>query len=132
MGLDFINKLRPIKYKDINPADFAVEIRPHIFFDKTDSDGDLVPAEDRKELKNPDKEMVGLIAQEVKATMDALGVNFSGWSRLENPVEYGDTKFTDEQKARGGLQRLQYERFIVPLIKAIQELSAKVEALENE
>ena len=55
-----------------------------------------------------------MIAQEVKSAMDSLGVNFSGWSE--------DSK---------GKQGVQYAALVVPLIKAVQELSAKVEALEN-
>ena len=56
----------------------------------------------------------GLVAQEVKAVMDDIGVEFSGWSE--------DTK---------GKQGIQYSTLVVPLIKAVQELTAKVEALEN-
>ena len=130
IGLDFINKLRPIKYKDVNPSDYPVEIRDRSFFDRTDSSGKAIPAFEKKEIPEPDKEMVGFLAQEVKATMDELGINFSGWEQ-EEAKEYGSTPLTDEQKAKGGTQRLQYSRFVVPLIKAVQELSAKVEALEN-
>ena len=57
----------------------------------------------------------GLIAQEVKAAADALGTTFSGWEQDAN-----------------GLNRLQYERFVVPLIKAVQELSAQVEELKGD
>ena len=57
----------------------------------------------------------GLIAQEVKAAAEALGTSFSGWEQDEN-----------------GLNRLQYERFVVPLIKAVQELSAQVEELKGD
>ena len=57
----------------------------------------------------------GLIAQEVKAAADALGTSFSGWEQDAN-----------------GLNRLQYERFVVPLIKAVQELSAEVEELKGD
>ena len=57
----------------------------------------------------------GLIAQEVKQVMDDMDVEFSGW-------EVGiNTK-----------QRLAYGKFVMPLIKAIQELSARVEELENQ
>ena len=130
IGLDFINKLRPIKYKDVNPADYPAEIKDRSFFDRTDAEGEIIPAFEKKEIPEPDKEMVGFLAQEVKATMDELGINFSGWEQ-EEVKEYGSTPLTDEQKAKGGTQRLQYARFVVPLIKAVQELSAKVEALEN-
>ena len=54
-----------------------------------------------------------MIAQEVKETIDSMGVSFSGWHENDN------TK-----------QELQYATFVMPLIKAVQELSAKVEELE--
>ena len=64
---------------------------------------------------NTDAVMHGLIAQEVKTALDAAGCStFSGWSEDEN-----------------GQQQISKSMFVVPLIKAIQELSAKVTALEN-
>jgi len=57
----------------------------------------------------------GLIAQNVKAALDEAGVtDFSGW---------------DEDS--DGMQTVGESAFVYPLIKAIQELSAKVEALES-
>ena len=56
-----------------------------------------------------------MIAQEVKSVMDEMGVDFSGWTEGLN------TK-----------QGLQYAKFIMPLVKAVQELSAKVTELENK
>ncbi|BCV02711.1 MAG: hypothetical protein CM15mV56_480 [uncultured marine virus] len=69
-------------------------------------------------VKNPVKKKSGkrwdgLIAQEVKQVMDDMGVEFSGWSEGLN------TK-----------QTLAYGKLIMPLIKSVQELSAKVEELE--
>jgi hypothetical protein len=59
--------------------------------------------------------MYGMMAQEVKELMDKYNHSeFTGWS------EHSD-----------GSQDLSREMFIIPLIKAVQELSAKVEALEN-
>ena len=47
--------------------------------------------------------------------MDKDNTTFSGWQVDENT----------------GRQELQYERFVAPLVKAVQELSAKNEALEK-
>ena len=59
--------------------------------------------------------MHGMIAQEVKEALDKTGVeSFAGWEEDEN-----------------GSQYLSREMFIYPLIKAVQELSAKVKALEE-
>ena len=120
LGLDFINALRPVKYTEINPQDWPEEIRPHIFFDKTatrineetgEEEDYTIPASER----NPTCADVfdGLIAQEVKAAADAAGTTFSGF----------------EDSEPNGLVRLQYEKFVVPLIKAVQELTSQNESL---
>jgi len=58
--------------------------------------------------------MYGLIAQEVKTAMDKHNItDFGGW---------------DEKQ---GIQSIAQSMFIYPLIKAIQELSAKVKTLEE-
>ena len=58
--------------------------------------------------------MHGMLAQEVKSALDTAGVTtFGGWA--EEP---------------DGSQSLSQEMFIYPLIKAVQELSAKNTALE--
>ena len=48
--------------------------------------------------------------------MDKLGVTFSGWDADENTTK----------------QSLEYPTFVPALIKAVQELSAKVEELESK
>jgi hypothetical protein len=60
----------------------------------------------------------GLIAQEVKETYQKYTESFAGWS-LESEVD------------EDSLQVLSYTEFISPMIKAIQELSAKVDELES-
>ena len=57
-----------------------------------------------------------MIAQEVKEAMDVLGIEWSGWSENESD----------------GKQGVQYGALTIPLIKAIQELSNKVERLEKQ
>lgn len=59
----------------------------------------------------------GLVAQEVKAVMDSMGVDFGGFRDSE--VNGGEPKMG-----------LEYTQFIAPLIKAIQELKAEVDALK--
>lgn len=62
----------------------------------------------------------GLIAQEVKSAVDLSGVtDFAGWVLLEKNNPNSE-------------QALRYEEFIAPLIKAIQELTARVAALESK
>jgi hypothetical protein len=59
----------------------------------------------------------GLIAQEVKAVLDAQGIDFGG---------YQDHKVKDGQD----VLTIGYDELIAPLIKAIQELTSRVQELE--
>ena len=64
--------------------------------------------------RKKDKKMYGLIAQEVKAALDKHNITeFGGWTEID-----------------GGIQAIAQSMFIFPLIKAVQELSAKNDALE--
>jgi len=113
IGLDFINDLRPVTFTKKHPADWdsaIIEDRYKSGGSNYDDENDEVNKDDFDSTSVID----GLIAQEVKETIDSLGVNFSGWSE--------DSK---------GKQGIQYAALVVPLIKAVQELSAKVDALEN-
>ena len=99
-GLDFINELRTVTYKWKAPSEL----------DKSFSSYD----KDKTEPSYANK-IYGLIAQEVKSAMDKHNItNFDGWG------EVGDEK----------LQSISEAMFVFPLIKAVQELSAKVDALE--
>ena len=71
---------------------------------------------ERSEPRPVDNETVhdGLIAQEVKAAMDELGIVWSGWSANES----------------NGKQGLQYGSLTVPLIKAVQEQQDQIEDLK--
>jgi len=105
LGLAFINELRPVKYRLKNPADYPVSLLEQRF--KTG-----------EESRPKDDETVydGLIAQEVKASLDNMRLEWSGWSKNESD----------------GKEGIQYGALVVPLIKAVQELSAKVEKLESQ
>ena len=97
--------------------DFINELRPVTFNWKPNNE---FPKEfkDYKENvndMNTTDTLHGMIAQDVKAALDKAGVDtFGGWS------EEAD-----------GSQRISQEMFVHPLIKAVQELSAKVKALEE-
>ena len=60
--------------------------------------------------------MYGLIAQEVKETLDK-----------HNITDFGGHAETVE-----GIQSISQEMFVHPLIKAVQELSNKVDTLQDE
>jgi hypothetical protein len=68
------------------------------------------------------KDMLGFIAQEVQSIIPEVVEDFGG---EDNIVEIGDLKVTNPLRIN--------EKFIIPvLVKAIQELSAKVTALETK
>ena len=99
LGLSFINRLRPVTYnwKASNELDSTNPLY------KTENDRDTTTV------------MHGLIAQEVKAAMEAEGCNtFGGWDEKNN------------------IQSISREQFISPLINAVKELSAKIAMLEAE
>jgi hypothetical protein len=60
----------------------------------------------------------GLIAQEVKQTMDELGVDFGGYQ--DHKINGGDDLLT-----------IGYEELVAPLIKAIQELKAEFDEYKS-
>jgi hypothetical protein len=67
-----------------------------------------------------DRTHYGLIAQQVKSVLDESGIqDFGGWV-------ISDTNDSEGQQA------LRYEEFISPLIKAVQELTARVKTLEEQ
>jgi hypothetical protein len=66
--------------------------------------------------KNTEVVMHGMLAQEVKQALDKEGVNtFGGWSEDDD-----------------GMQNVSREMFVIPLIKAVQQLSEKCDSLQNE
>ena len=106
-GLAFINRLRPVTYH--------LDIRKQNEMSKSGIDlGDW-----REKYLIEETPMTGFIAQEVEEAAQAIDYNFSG-------VHHS----TDEV----GIYSLRYAEFVVPLVKAVQELSQKCEDLlgQNE
>ena len=103
LGLSFINSLKPKKYRKLHPADWDKEIREKRY------------EEDERDEFDDVKVWDGLIAQDVKEAIDESGTTFSGWSEDAN-----------------GKQGIQYSAMVVPLIKAVQELSAEVKSLKQQ
>ena len=126
MGLSFINELDTKvytfkSYKELDASDSQLaHLKPQEYTkDGDDSTPDSVKNETEDDipynLTTRKGEQRGLIAQEVKASLDKLGIkNFKGW---------GEDKH--------GVQEIHLEEFVVPLIKAVQELSKRVEELEK-
>ena len=117
LGLDFINDLRTVKY-NWKPSTELDEKDAGLNHLRVDKDSNPVDHEDFDGTvvnnMNTTATMHNFIAQEVKTALDKAGVSdFSGWS-----------------KDQYGVQQVSREMFIIPLVKAVQELSAKNDALE--
>ena len=121
LGLEFIEKLRPVSYYKNVSKKYPIEIPleegqtgdPEV---ERDDNGDPVYT-----VTPGRRRHYGLIAQEVHDSLIECGVDpsdFSGWA-LADPTD------SDSE------QSLVYIKFIAPMIKAMQELSAKVKELES-
>ena len=112
LGLSFINKLRPVSYKFINGQNVTIK----------DSEGNDILNEEGKPtfVAEPGvRYHYGLISQEVKqAITESTDKDFAGWT-------------IEDKNDPESLQGLRYSEFIAPLIKAVQELSARVAFLEQ-
>jgi hypothetical protein len=134
LGLNFINALRPVDYRWDMREDYKpiAPERIEIPVDATDEQRDEIELQNKQardawvesaKLSNITRDGSkkrsrlhhGLIAQEVKAVIDATGVDFGGYQ--DHSINGGDDALT-----------IGYDELIAPLIKAIQELSADFEA----
>ncbi len=109
VGLDFILKLEPVTYNlDVSGISEALN----------ESRGQ--PWDPQMQTAIVKKEQMiqsGFIAQEVEKTALEVGYHFSG---------------VDAPKNENDMYGLRYAEFVVPLVKAVQELNGKVEDLELE
>lgn len=123
IGLEFINSLRPVSYT-INTGALN-----KYYETARVSLGDSVNDEARTIMDQSMEEAGkiiydGFVAQEVEAAAAKLNFNFSG---------------VDKPKNSEGLYGLRYDHFVVPLVKAVQELSRlqvekdkKIEGLQQQ
>lgn len=115
LGLDFIMALRPRDFKwdmreDYRPPSPGQDATPE----------QIAAWQEACKLANITHDGThtrtryhqGLIAQEVKQTMDAMGVDFGGYQ--DHTIKGGDAVLS-----------IGYEELVAPLIKAIQELKAE-------
>ncbi len=109
-GLAFITKLRPVTYNlKTEKIDEFLGVKQHMDTCKNEKE--------RQRYFNRLREVsavkqTGFIAQEVEATAKEIGYEFDG---VHHPVSERDN------------YSLGYSTFVVPLVKAVQELSAKNE-----
>ena len=104
-GLEFINQLRPVSYAlDENAIDKFLRIPDSLQSYNTAS-------------RKPAVRQTGFIAQEVETLIKKTGYVFHG---IETPQNDGDH------------YAIRYAEFVVPLVKAVQELSKEVEVLKQQ
>ncbi len=95
-GLDFITRLRPVTYLIDNKAITLIT-------------GNTETPDYSGKSENESVRYTGFIAQDVEQAAKDSGYEFSGYSAPKN---------------QWGLYTLSYEQFVVPLVKAVQELNA--------
>ena len=107
LGLNFINALNPVSYK------WIIGGRKAVYDEESTS---VIGSENIPGVRTH----YGFLAQEVKQALDSVapGQDFSGWVLT-------DKDDPDSEQA------LRYEEFISPIVKSIQELSARLDALEG-
>jgi hypothetical protein len=148
LGLQFINALRPVDFKwdmreDYRPAPPSQVEKP-IEIKEDASDAEKAQYEQESLAyqaymaqheawlesvklsnishdgsKKRNRLHHGLIAQEVKAVLDSSGVDFGGFQ--DHSIKGGDDVLS-----------IGYSELIAPMIKAIQQLSAKINTLETQ
>ena len=112
-GLAFINALRPVTYTtDIKALDaYFMGRNNDNAYKNMQADVAVAAAEGSKII------YTGFVAQEVEAAAKKLGYDFSG---------------VDKPKTKEGIYGLRYSDFVVPLVKAVQELSMKNDEKEEK
>jgi len=131
LGLDFINELRPVDYKWDMREDYRTEMPSQLDLDATEEGKEAYKILMDNWLESVKLENIthdgthtrtryhhGLIAQEVKSVIEASGVDFGGFQ--DHTINGG-----------GDVLSIGYTELIAPMIKAIQELTARINALEN-
>jgi trimeric autotransporter adhesin len=106
-GLSFITKLRPVTYN------LNIHRQNEMTYKGKKKDGSDYP--EKYDIEKTT--MTGFIAQEVEKAANVSGYDFSGVQVPKNPNE---------------LYSLRYSDFVVPLVKAVQELSQKNDQQQKE
>ena len=110
-GLAFINKLQPVTYHfDLDAADYLL---------RGDKAKDMLAAlstEEKAAREAKEKrQYTGFIAQDVEKAAQSIGYDFSG-------VDVDEI----------GVYGLRYSEFVVPLVRAVQELSEQQDVLQDQ
>lgn len=102
-----------IKDSDLG-LDFIRSLKPRVY-NLIDNYHEVLNSSEKIDLEIRPEKVYGFIAQEVKKTADIYINNYGGW----------------DESQETGLQSISYDQLISPIVKAIQELSQKVDGLES-
>jgi trimeric autotransporter adhesin len=107
-GIDFIMKLRPVTYQlDITGLNKKLNVH----------NSKEINSQTKKSIAVKEQTIfTGFIAQEVEQAAKTIGYDFSGVDKPEN---------------ENGMYGLRYAGFVVPLVKAMQEQQAMMEAMKK-
>ena len=132
LGLEFVNALRPVDFKWDMREDYRAKAPKAPEQDATEAEKAAYKVARDKWLEDVKLSNIthdgskkrsrfhhGLIAQEVKAVLDAKGIDFGGFQ--DHKVNGGDDVLS-----------IGYVELIAPLIKAVQELFAEVTSLKSQ
>ena len=111
LGLDFINKLEPIQYTKKQPKDYDDSLKSKLY----PSGSERIV----REIEETEIERIrpGFIAQDVLKTLEEF--NFS----TNNSMVQIDEDTTEHS--------MDYQSMVVPLVKAVQELSSEIENIKK-
>jgi hypothetical protein len=115
-GLAFINRLQPVTYNlDLDVIDGLLNIDRTKIYGKDEVSPELIAIE-KKARETKEKQIrTGFVAQDVEKIAQSIGYDFSG-------VDVDEI----------GIYGLRYAEFVVPLVKAVQELSEQNERMQAQ
>lgn len=122
LGLDFIQKLRPVDfkwdcredYRSAPPAENASEQEKAAYLESVKLENITHDGTHKRTRYHH-----GFVAQEIKSLIEKTGTDFGGFQ--DHTIAGGDAAMT-----------ISYIELIAPLIKAVQELAARVAVLESK
>ena len=132
LGLDFINKLKPKKYK----LNDGKSDRIHYGLISQDVEtvlGDISKATKdfagfiKTDISADNKDDLDKVTKLIDDNVDPL----TGEAYTSDKLKILQDRKTEIENKNDDIYALRYEEFISPIIKAIQELSAKVKTLED-
>jgi hypothetical protein len=119
-GLSFLLKLRPLTYT-LDASHLAAHLQEGRIEDFEKENGNAPQRPSALALQSRQAKsrvrQTGFVAQEVEQAAQSIGFDFSGVDKPENEE---------------GLYGLRYAEFVPPLVKAVQEQQAEIEALKTE